>query len=83
MHRYAPLPSSVTAPLNQLVSWLLWSCELVLLAVLITSAARLWMDYRNPEMREGRHSSTAVVVTLIAAAVASAAVPVAAGVLAP
>ncbi|WP_225730470.1 MULTISPECIES: hypothetical protein [unclassified Nocardia] len=72
-----PLPSDVAASFTQLLSWLLWGCELVLLAMMISCGARLWLERRQPEI-QGRHTSTAIVVTLICAAVCSVALPIAA-----
>lgn len=70
------LPGTVTEPLLPLLSWLLWGCELVLLTTLITCGARLWMERRQPEI-QGRHTSTAIVVTLICSAICSVALPIA------
>jgi hypothetical protein len=74
------MPGEVTAPLDQMLSWLLWGGELVLLAVLVTVGARIWIERRNPEI-QGRHAGSAVVVTLIATAIASVAMPIAAATL--
>ncbi|WP_147403892.1 hypothetical protein [Nocardia panacis] len=73
----ASLPSEVTAPLAQLLSWLLWGCELILLGTIVACGAKLWMERRQPEI-QGRHTSTAIVVTLIAAGICSVALPIAA-----
>ncbi|NNH72987.1 hypothetical protein HLB23_24525 [Nocardia uniformis] len=71
------LDPDVSRPLRQLLSWLLWGCEVVLLAKLIAAGAQLWMERRQSEMH-GRHAGTAIAVTLVATAVAAVAVPIAA-----
>ncbi|MFI9511211.1 hypothetical protein [Nocardia sp. NPDC052566] len=71
------MPSAVSQPLRQLLAWLLWVCELALLAKLISLGAQLWLERRQSELH-GRHASTGIAVTLIATALASVAVPIAA-----
>lgn len=70
------LPATVTDPLLPLLSWLLWGCEAVLLATLVACGARLWIEHRQPEI-QGRHTATAIIVALIAAAICSVALPIA------
>lgn len=71
------LPTTVSQPLRQLLAWLLWGCELVLLARLIATGAQLWMERRQPEIH-GRHGGTVIAVTLLSTALLAVAVPIAA-----
>ncbi|MEC3919314.1 hypothetical protein [Nocardia sp. CDC160] len=71
------LNPEVNRTLRQLLSWLLWGCELVLLARLIAAGAQLWMERRQSEIH-GRHAGTVIAMTLVSTAIAAVAVPIAA-----
>jgi hypothetical protein len=70
----------VTAPLDQLLAWLLWLGLAACLAWLIASAGRLWSIRRRGEPLIGE-ATTGVLTSLLGALLCSVAVAVAAAVL--
>jgi len=75
-----PLPDTVTQPMNQMMSWLLWLALTACLAWLIVSAGRLWSIRRRGEALLSE-AATGVLTSLLGALMCSVAAAVAVAVL--
>lgn len=75
-----PLPDTVTAPMNQMMSWLLWLALTACLAWLLVSAGRLWSMRRRGEALLSE-AAAGVLTSLLGALMCSVAAAIAAAVL--